>query len=144
MLVFSTTIVLIALAALVSGDTLQYFDNNKICTPWQYQTTSQVSVITSTKVCQGTLDAEFSTYANSPIYRWCCPYKPVVESAIGPAPTGCGRQAAKPLLTRIVGGQEAVPYSWPWIVSIQYRGGHFCGGTLIVSHKILFKLCRLI
>ena len=37
---------------------------------------------------------------------------------------------------RIINGQDAVPSSWPWIVSLQqldYRGNwfHFCGGSLI-------------
>ncbi|WP_245772472.1 serine protease [Myxococcus fulvus] len=31
----------------------------------------------------------------------------------------------------IVGGVEARPGSWPWIVSLQGSGGHFCGGSLI-------------
>ncbi|MFY1829609.1 serine protease [Myxococcus fulvus] len=31
----------------------------------------------------------------------------------------------------IVGGVEARPGSWPWIVSLQQGGSHFCGGSLI-------------
>lgn len=31
----------------------------------------------------------------------------------------------------IVGGVEARPGSWPWIVSLQQGGNHFCGGSLI-------------
>ncbi|MCP3061506.1 serine protease [Myxococcus sp. K38C18041901] len=31
----------------------------------------------------------------------------------------------------IVGGVEARPGSWPWIVSLQRGGSHFCGGSLI-------------
>ncbi|MFY2560000.1 serine protease [Corallococcus terminator] len=31
----------------------------------------------------------------------------------------------------IVGGIEAWPYSWPWIVSLQSIGYHFCGGSLL-------------
>ncbi|GFR00184.1 ovochymase-1 [Trichonephila clavata] len=52
----------------------------------------------------------------------------------------CGKPPIKPDTIyggpdRIVGGEPAVPNSWPWQVSIQ-RGhiepnGHFCGGTLI-------------
>ena len=37
---------------------------------------------------------------------------------------------------RIVGGVEAIPNSWPWIVSLQVRG-HFCGGTLIDTRHVL-------
>ncbi|XP_004744525.1 chymotrypsin-like protease CTRL-1 [Mustela nigripes] len=48
---------------------------------------------------------------------------------------GCGVPAIKPLLSssqRIVNGENAVPGSWPWQVSLQDRSGfHFCGGSLI-------------
>ena len=33
--------------------------------------------------------------------------------------------------TRIVNGDEAKPGSWPWMVSLQLNGRHFCGGTII-------------
>lgn len=38
---------------------------------------------------------------------------------------------------RIVGGTEAVPHSFPWLVSIQYSGKHICGGALIHPKFIL-------
>ncbi|XP_073736209.1 chymotrypsin-like protease CTRL-1 isoform X1 [Callorhinus ursinus] len=48
---------------------------------------------------------------------------------------GCGIPAIKPVLSfsqRIVNGENAVPGSWPWQVSLQDRSGfHFCGGSLI-------------
>ncbi|KAM3920690.1 chymotrypsinogen 2-like [Leptodactylus fuscus] len=48
---------------------------------------------------------------------------------------GCGRPAIQPVLTgysRIVNGEEAIPGSWPWQVSLQDSTGfHFCGGSLI-------------
>ncbi|XP_012368958.1 chymotrypsinogen B-like [Octodon degus] len=35
-------------------------------------------------------------------------------------------------LARIVNGEDAVPGSWPWQVSLQYKDGfHYCGGSLI-------------
>ncbi|NXI39182.1 ACRO protein, partial [Galbula dea] len=44
-------------------------------------------------------------------------------------------------MSRVVGGTDAQPGSWPWIVSIQdpwRRGtGHVCGGSLISSQWVL-------
>ncbi|XP_052548018.1 chymotrypsin-C isoform X3 [Tympanuchus pallidicinctus] len=49
---------------------------------------------------------------------------------------GRGQPAVQPVLgSRVVGGEEAAPHSWPWQVSLQYKyyGGwsHTCGGILI-------------
>ncbi|XP_019834089.1 chymotrypsinogen B isoform X2 [Bos indicus] len=48
---------------------------------------------------------------------------------------GCGVPAIQPVLSglaRIVNGEDAVPGSWPWQVSLQDSTGfHFCGGSLI-------------
>ncbi|XP_053371255.1 serine protease 27-like [Clarias gariepinus] len=41
------------------------------------------------------------------------------------------------LNTKIVGGQDASPGSWPWQVSIQTGGSHFCGGSLINENWVL-------
>ncbi|CAI5676470.1 unnamed protein product [Oreochromis niloticus] len=41
------------------------------------------------------------------------------------------------LNTRIVGGQVAPVGSWPWQVSLQRSGSHFCGGSLINSQWVL-------
>ncbi|XP_030591277.1 transmembrane protease serine 9-like [Archocentrus centrarchus] len=46
----------------------------------------------------------------------------------------CGQPS---LNTRIVGGQDAPPGSWPWQVSLQRSGGHFCGGSLINNQWVL-------
>ncbi|KAF7697969.1 hypothetical protein HF521_004479 [Silurus meridionalis] len=47
---------------------------------------------------------------------------------------GCGQA---PLNTKIVGGQDAVSGSWPWQVSLQTGGSHFCGGSLINKNWVL-------
>ncbi|KAL3986563.1 caspase recruitment domain-containing protein 8 [Sarotherodon galilaeus] len=49
-------------------------------------------------------------------------------------PAVCGQVA---LNTRIVGGQVAPVGSWPWQVSLQRSGSHFCGGSLINSQWVL-------
>ncbi len=39
--------------------------------------------------------------------------------------------------TRIVGGQEAVPHSWPWQVQIKDGPYHVCGGVILSEHWVL-------
>ncbi|XP_053371239.1 polyserase-2-like [Clarias gariepinus] len=41
------------------------------------------------------------------------------------------------LNNRIVGGLDAVPGSWPWQVSLQVYGSHYCGGSLINNGWVL-------
>ncbi|XP_038162499.1 chymotrypsin A-like [Cyprinodon tularosa] len=54
---------------------------------------------------------------------------------------GCGTPAVSPVITgyaRIVNGEEAVPHSWPWQVSLQdWTGFHFCGGSLINEYWVV-------
>jgi secreted trypsin-like serine protease len=56
----------------------------------------------------------------------------------------CGLPKIKPSLTntRIINGYQAVPHSWPWMISLGYNGPsgsyrHVCGGTLIAPNFIL-------
>ncbi|XP_053412216.1 serine protease 27 [Nycticebus coucang] len=46
----------------------------------------------------------------------------------------CGRPR---MLNRMVGGQDAMEGEWPWQVSIQRNGSHFCGGSLITERWVL-------
>lgn len=50
----------------------------------------------------------------------------------------CGVPDVSPLVfNRIVGGTEAEPHSWPWIVSLTHRRRewrHQCGGS-VISHR---------
>ncbi|XP_078264732.1 enteropeptidase [Rhinoraja longicauda] len=44
----------------------------------------------------------------------------------------CGKVLVRPKdAARIVGGNEAVDGTWPWIVSLHFIGHHICGATLI-------------
>ncbi|KAM8777048.1 serine protease 27-like [Rhynchonycteris naso] len=52
----------------------------------------------------------------------------------GKASSVCGRPR---LLNRMVGGQDALEGEWPWQVSIQRNGSHFCGGSLITERWVL-------
>jgi len=57
--------------------------------------------------------------------------------------TTCGVPAITPVNSLIVGGVNAAPGSWPWMVSLRapnsFGGGdyHFCGGTLINDQWVL-------
>ncbi|XP_023666976.1 chymotrypsin A-like [Paramormyrops kingsleyae] len=61
--------------------------------------------------------------------------------AFAGAAYGCGVPAIRPVITgysRIVNGEEAVPHSWPWQVSLQDSTGfHFCGGSLISEYWVV-------
>ncbi|KAM6976931.1 chymotrypsin-like elastase family member 2A [Aplochiton taeniatus] len=54
---------------------------------------------------------------------------------------GCGLPTFPPVVTRVVGGEDVRPNSWPWQISLQYnREGewrHTCGGTLISDQWVL-------
>ncbi|XP_012260641.2 transmembrane protease serine 9-like isoform X1 [Athalia rosae] len=49
----------------------------------------------------------------------------------------CGEIGSGSRAARIVGGENAAPKEFPWLVSITRKGGHFCGGTIVNSRFIL-------
>jgi secreted trypsin-like serine protease len=138
MLVSPTTIVFATLAiVVVSGQRLSLAENGKLCTPWQMVDGNEMAVNVDQSSCGDSLGYEIGTYSNMFVVRFCCPARIEPGPVVGPVSKECGRPAVKPLRTRIVGGQEAVPHSWPWLVSLQYYGGHFCGGTLIDEYHVV-------
>uniref|UniRef100_H3AL84 Ovochymase 2 n=1 Tax=Latimeria chalumnae TaxID=7897 RepID=H3AL84_LATCH len=44
---------------------------------------------------------------------------------------------ARFVFSRIIGGEEAIPHSWPWQVSVQIAMEHYCGGTIIRPDWVL-------
>ncbi|XP_017687505.1 PREDICTED: chymotrypsin-like elastase family member 2A [Lepidothrix coronata] len=60
---------------------------------------------------------------------------------LAPAAFGCGVPAYPPIVSRVVGGENARPYSWPWQASLQYYSNgnwrHTCGGTLIATNWVM-------
>ncbi|XP_003472158.1 chymotrypsinogen B-like [Cavia porcellus] len=54
---------------------------------------------------------------------------------------GCGVPDIPPVLSdlaRIINGENAVPGSWPWQVSLQTNTGfHYCGGSLICENWVV-------
>jgi len=88
--------------------------------------------VTSNKTDSSLYDSyKLSTHA----YMTCPPPKP------SGTPVGCGKQAPaySPVMARkfqrIIGGKEAKPHSWPWLVSldVNFKNGYGarCGGSLI-------------
>lgn len=54
-------------------------------------------------------------------------------------PCGCGRTNVG-MNARIVGGENAIPYSWSMVVSLRDNlepSSHFCGGTILTESYIL-------
>ncbi|NXW31169.1 OVCH2 protein, partial [Phaetusa simplex] len=51
----------------------------------------------------------------------------------------CGMPSNQPrfIFSRIIGGEEAVPYSWPWQVSIQISDEHICGGAVLTKEWVV-------
>ncbi|CAH2326045.1 ovochymase-2 isoform X1 [Pelobates cultripes] len=51
----------------------------------------------------------------------------------------CGTPATTPrfIYSKLVGAQEAMPNSWPWHVSLQYRAVHVCDGVILSEYWIL-------
>ncbi|KAM4854974.1 transmembrane protease serine 11B-like [Thomomys bottae] len=52
---------------------------------------------------------------------------------------GCGRPLVNSIATgnRIVNGKNAQEGAWPWMASMQWRGTHFCGASLVGSRWLL-------
>ncbi|XP_051525978.1 chymotrypsin-like elastase family member 2A [Myxocyprinus asiaticus] len=65
----------------------------------------------------------------------------VVLAVLVVAVYGCGLPTYPPVVTRVVGGEDVRPHSWPWQISLQYSSGsnwgHTCGGTLISNEWVL-------
>lgn len=55
------------------------------------------------------------------------------------ASCGCGLNDVSISLSRIVGGEDAVPFSWSMVVSIRFGNPseHACGGTILTEKFIL-------
>uniref|UniRef100_F7GW98 Transmembrane protease serine n=1 Tax=Callithrix jacchus TaxID=9483 RepID=F7GW98_CALJA len=51
----------------------------------------------------------------------------------------CGRQLANSIITgnKIVNGKNAQVGAWPWQASMQWKGRHYCGASLISSRWLL-------
>ncbi|NWU67833.1 TMPS4 protease, partial [Pterocles burchelli] len=60
--------------------------------------------------------------------------KCISGSAVSLFCSECGESRRMP---RVLGGSPAAIEAWPWQVSLQYRGEHICGGTIIDPHWVL-------
>ncbi|CAF0765972.1 unnamed protein product [Adineta ricciae] len=63
---------------------------------------------------------------------------PVSTTSLPPSTCGiCEIKSRIDYGDRIVNGQPVNRHTWPWIVSLQNRESHFCGGTLIDSLHVI-------
>ncbi|XP_064171976.1 testisin-like [Anguilla rostrata] len=68
-------------------------------------------------------------------WKCVCVLAVVVLTATGShSQSVCGNAT---LNTRIVGGENAPPGSWPWQASLHLQGSHACGGSLINNQWVL-------
>lgn len=55
--------------------------------------------------------------------------------------SSCGQPAIQPVTSKIVGGTEAKPHSWPWMAALwtssSWGSYQFCGGSLIGDRWVL-------
>nr|XP_020443575.1 plasma kallikrein-like isoform X2 [Monopterus albus] len=66
-----------------------------------------------------------------------CPGLPPPPTTLPPTakPVVCGQA---PLNPRILGGSSVVTAGvWPWMASLQWKGRHVCGGTLVAVDSVL-------
>ncbi|XP_068111129.1 transmembrane protease serine 6 isoform X2 [Hyperolius riggenbachi] len=127
-------------------------ERNCVC-PAQYQC-SEGECINSTKICDGTKDCINGTdeeqcdqAAPCGAYNYKCadgtcvkkinPECDSVEDCRdGSDEKNCACGVQK-LESRLVGGTQAQEGEWPWQASLQVRGAHLCGGTLVADRWIL-------
>lgn len=49
-------------------------------------------------------------------------------------PVSCGNAPAN---SRILNGNAVTAGTWPWVTSLQKKGSHVCGGTLVATDAVL-------
>ncbi|XP_011703282.1 PREDICTED: prostasin-like isoform X3 [Wasmannia auropunctata] len=64
-------------------------------------------------------------------------FTPIQAEYTNLADVPCGRSERTTPQARIVGGQDAAPREFPWLVSITRKGGHFCGGVILNDRYVL-------
>jgi secreted trypsin-like serine protease len=129
-LIAVTTIMILALAGVFESDDKSNSTNKTTTATTASTTTTAITITTTTAVTTATTTTTTTTLASTRL--------------------SCGQQSIQPSINgnelnvqRIIRGSDAVPNSWPWMVSIRYilpnDGGlaHNCGGSLIYDDIVL-------
>uniref|UniRef100_A0A8C3DB18 Transmembrane serine protease 6 n=1 Tax=Corvus moneduloides TaxID=1196302 RepID=A0A8C3DB18_CORMO len=97
----------------VNGSDEEYCSGGVPCSPFTYRCEDGTCVKKPNPLCDTTADCKDLSDENH---------------------CDCGMQAP---LSRIVGGMNSVEGEWPWQASLQVRGRHICGGTLIADRWVV-------
>ncbi|XP_028047512.2 anionic trypsin-2 [Monomorium pharaonis] len=62
-------------------------------------------------------------------------FTPIQAEYTNLADVPCGRSEMRE--ARIVGGHDAAPREFPWMVGLKRKGGHFCGGVIVNDRIVL-------
>ncbi|CAF1579915.1 unnamed protein product [Adineta ricciae] len=127
---------LVALIVGIKSDEIEFhlttYDNGKICSSW---IDTHDEFFAYSEVYNQECISEAELERKNGQARLCCETTPLPIPSTD-FPRECGKQKHLPLLQRIVGGQDATIYSWPWQVLL-LSSDLQCGGVLIDQQHVL-------
>ncbi|XP_065654320.1 chymotrypsinogen B isoform X2 [Hydra vulgaris] len=90
----------------------------------------------SSMLCNQNIDCNASVFKIRCCHTCSGPNPPtIVPQTKVPLTEQCGLQQIS--TSRIIGGDDAVPGSWPWQVVVYFRGNRGCGGTIVSPNYVI-------